>query len=86
MFRLIKIRDVFPKSLFITDITMTNAEAIGTVCIGQSAFRGEHKGKQVAVRAVKVPVDVRTLQFSSPHTVLICMTRMLSKKSYICKH
>ena len=83
MFRLMETRDVLPKSLFITDITMTNAEAIGTVCIGQSAFRGEHKGKQVLLRAVKVPDDVRTLQFSSPHSTNLHDKDTLKKELYM---
>ena len=62
MFGLIEIRDVLPKSLFITDIAKTDDEVTGTSCIGHSGFRGKHKGKQVVLRAVlKVPDDVSAL-------------------------
>lgn len=63
MFKLVKIRDVEPKSLFITGITTKmTLEAVGTGLIGHSIFRGEHNGKQVALRvAYKVRENVSAL-------------------------
>ena len=60
MFKLIERRDMIPKSLFITDITKTEVEAvdIASICV----FQGEHEGKQVMLRAVlRVPDDVSAL-------------------------
>lgn len=54
MLKLIKKRDILPKSLFITDVATTSLEAIG--------FQGEHDGKQVMLQVVyKVYEDVSTL-------------------------
>lgn len=63
MFKLIEIRGVVPKSLFITGIaTKTEIEAISTACIGHSILRGEHEGKQVVLQTVlKVHDDVSAL-------------------------
>ena len=60
MFKLIERQDMIPKSLFITDITKSEVEAvdIASICV----FRGEHEGKQVMLRAVlRVPDDVSAL-------------------------
>jgi hypothetical protein len=60
MFKLIKRRDMIPKSLFITGITAkTEVEAVDRASIG--VFRGEHEGKQVILRAVLRVPDVRAL-------------------------
>lgn len=62
MFKLIEIRDVVPKSLFITGITTKTA--IGTPRIGCGIFQGEYEGGQVVLRlrsVLKVQDDVGAL-------------------------
>jgi hypothetical protein len=65
MFKLVKRRNVVPKYLFITGITAKTLQGIGKGLIGQTIFRGELNGKQVALRVAykKVRDNVSALIF-----------------------